>query len=267
MLSSSPKHEFDEMGLTFLLDRRRLPRHIAIILDGNGRWAATYDLPRILGHRQGAKSVREIVVLSRELGIEVLSLYAFSSENWSRPKREVTQLMALLSRYLENELRTMMKNGVRLRTVGQIERLPAPVVRLIRDVEAQTAENRGMTLVLALSYGGRAEIVDAAKRLAEGVRKGEIALEEISEAQFAGYLYAPDLPDPDLLIRTSGEVRVSNFFLWQMAYTEFYFTDTLWPNFGRRDFLAALLDYQGRERRFGRVSGTRVRPRADEKIS
>jgi undecaprenyl diphosphate synthase len=255
----------DEAGLAALLDRRRLPRHIAIILDGNGRWAATYDLPRILGHRQGAKSVREIVVLSRELGIEVLSLYAFSSENWNRPKGEVTQLMVLLSRYLKNELRTMMKNGVRLRTVGQIERLPAPVVRLIRDVEAQTAENQNMTLVLALSYSGRAEIVDAAKRLAEGVAKGEIALEEISEAQFTDYLYAPDLPDPDLLIRTSGEVRVSNFFLWQMAYTEFYFTETLWPNFGRRDFLAALLDYQGRERRFGRVSGTHAPSRTDEK--
>ncbi len=264
MLSTyEPSSEMDEAGLQSLLDRQNLPRHVAIILDGNGRWAKTNDLPRTLGHRQGAKSVREIVVLSSELGIETLSLYAFSSENWNRPKREIIQLMALLSRYLKNELRTMMDHAVRLRTVGQIERLPAPVVRLIRTVEAQTAKNKGMTLILALSYGGRAEIVDAAKRLVVAVQKGEIEVEEITEARFASHLYAPDISDPDLLIRTSGEVRISNFFLWQMAYTEFYFTDTLWPSFGRRDFLTALLDYQGRERRFGRVLG--IGQRADGK--
>lgn len=243
-----------EAALLAQLDRPTLPRHVAIILDGNGRWANTARLPRIFGHRQGVKAVRETVILSRELGIETLSLYAFSNENWNRPAAEVTALMALLTQYLKGEIATMMENGVRLRTLGQIERLPAPVVRLIRATERETSDNKGMTLVLALSYGGRAEIVDAARRLVEAAKKGEVAAAEITEDTFANYLYAPDLPDPDLMIRTSGEMRTSNFLLWQMAYTELYFTPTLWPNFGRRDFLAALIDYQRRERRFGRVT-------------
>jgi len=243
-----------EAVLLAQLDRPTLPRHVAIILDGNGRWANTARLPRIFGHRQGAKAVRETVILSRELGIETLSLYAFSNENWNRPATEIAALMTLLTQYLKGEIATMMENGVRLRTLGQIERLPTPVVRLIRATERETADNKGMTLVLALSYGGRAEIVDAARRLASAVEKGEVATSAITEETFANYLYAPDLPDPDLMIRTSGEMRTSNFLLWQMAYTELYFTPTLWPNFGRRDFLAALIDYQRRERRFGRVT-------------
>jgi undecaprenyl diphosphate synthase len=243
----------DEAELRKQLDFARLPRHVAIILDGNGRWAATRFLPRIFGHRQGAKAVREVVTLSRELGIETLSLYAFSNENWKRPKDEVTALMELLKKYLHGEIATMMENKVRFRAIGQIDRLPAGVVQLIRSVEAQTADHRGMTLLLALSYGGRAEIVDATRRIAEAVRKGEIQADQIDEALFSAHLYAPDLPDPDLLIRTSGEVRISNFFLWEAAYTELYFTETLWPNFGRCDFLTALLDYQKRERRFGHV--------------
>lgn len=257
-MTQEPLPNTSEEGLRSMVDTQNLPRHVAIILDGNGRWASKNALPRILGHHQGAKSVREIVLLSCQLGIETLSLYAFSSENWNRPKREVSQLMSLLSRYLKSELRTMVDNGVRLRAVGQIEALPASVVRLIRSVEARTAEHCKMTLILALSYGGRAEIVHAAKELVHAVQKGEVGVEEINEAQFATHLYAPDMPDPDLLIRTSGEVRISNFFLWQMAYTELYFTETLWPNFGRRDFLTALLDYQGRERRFGRVVDVRA---------
>jgi len=252
-----------EAALLAQIDRPTLPRHVAIILDGNGRWANTARLPRIVGHQQGAKAVREVVILSRELGIETLSLYAFSNENWNRPATEIASLMKLLTHYLNAELDTMMENGVRLRTLGQIERLPAPVVRLIRATELKTADNKGMTLVLALSYGGRAEIVDAARRLAAAAKKGEVETSAITEEAFARYLYAPDLPDPDLMIRTSGEMRTSNFLLWQMAYTELYFTPTLWPNFGRRDFLTALIDYQRRERRFGRV--TPVGPKKIEK--
>ncbi len=242
-----------EAELRKQLDPARLPRHVAIILDGNGRWAATRFMPRIFGHQQGAKAVREVVTLSRELGIETLSLYAFSNENWKRPKDEVAALMELLKKYLHGEIATMMENQIRFRAIGQIDRLPEAVVQLIRSVEAQTAEHRGMTLVLALSYGGRTEIIDATRRIAEAVQKGEVAPDQIDETLFSFHLYAPDLPDPDLLIRTSGEVRISNFYLWEAAYTELYFTDTLWPNFGRCDFLSALLDYQKRERRFGHV--------------
>jgi len=254
--------EVTESALLAQLDRENLPRHVAVILDGNGRWAKTNRLPRIFGHRQGAKSVRAIVVLSRELGIEVLSLYAFSNENWRRPKGEIVALMTLLEKYLQGELNTLMENNVRFQAVGQIERLPAPVARLVRSVEATTAGNTAMTLILALSYGGRTEISDAAVRLAEDVQRGKIALEEITEDRFARYLYAPDVPDPDLLIRTSGEMRISNFLLWQMAYTEFYFTETLWPSFRRCDFLHALLAYQKRERRFGRVRSKPAEPKA-----
>jgi len=235
------------------LDHARLPRHIALILDGNGRWATTRRLPRVFGHYEGAKSVREIVILAREVGVSVLSLYAFSNENWARPKSEIHALMTLLKTYLARETDTMLKNGVRFHAMGQISRLPVAVVRLIREVESRTAGQNEMTLVLALSYGGRAEIVDAAKRLAQDVQENKILAADIDEARFSRYLYMPDLPDPDLLIRTSGETRLSNFLLWQMAYTEFYFTETLWPNFTRCHFLEALLDYQSRERRFGGV--------------
>lgn len=243
----------DEETLGAMIDPQNLPRHVAIIMDGNGRWAAQKNLPRIAGHRRGIQSVREIVTFSRELGIETLTLFAFSNENWQRPSTEISQLMMLLERYLKQELKTMMKNEIRFRTIGQIERLPASVVRMIRSVEEKTEQNKKMTLILALSYGGRAEVVDAVRRIMEEFQKEKISLKDLDEELFSRYLYTQEVPDPDLMIRTSGEVRISNFLLWQLAYTELYFTKTFWPDFRRKDFLLALLDYQGRERRFGLV--------------
>lgn len=240
-----------------LLDQVRqgpLPRHVAIIMDGNGRWAKGRSLPRIAGHRAGIQSVREIVTLARELEIPCLTLYAFSLENWQRPLAEITQLMRLLEQYLKRELKTLQANDVRFRTIGRIEDLPPRVVRWIKTAEEETGDCRKMTLVLALSYGGRAEIVAAARRLAEDVRLGRLTTAEVDEARFARLLDTDGIPDPDLMIRTSGEARVSNFLLWQMAYTELYFTKTPWPDFRRRDLLEALVDYQRRERRFGLVS-------------
>lgn len=243
-----------EKSLLSILDRGNLPKHVAIIMDGNGRWAAQQHLPRIAGHRKGIQSVREMITFSRELGIETLTLYAFSNENWHRPATEITQLMMLLERYLKKELKTMMANEIRFRAVGQIERLPESVIRWIRSVEEKTEKNKKMTLVLALSYGGRTEIVDAIKQVVEDLRQEKISIKDLDENVLSNYLYTRGIPDPDLMIRTSGEVRISNFFLWQLAYTELYFTKTLWPDFKRKDFLLALLDYQGRERRFGLVS-------------
>ena len=243
-----------EESLLAILDRRNLPKHVAIIMDGNGRWAAQQHLPRLAGHRKGIQSVREIITFSRELGIETLTLYAFSSENWHRPASEITQLMMLLERYLKKELKTMTANEIRFRAIGQIERLPASVIRSIRSVEEKTEKNRKMTLVLALSYGGQTEIVDGIKQVVEDLQREKISIKDLDEALFSTYLYTRDIPDPDLMIRTSGEVRISNFFLWQLAYTELYFTKTLWPDFKRKNFLLALLDYQNRERRFGLVS-------------
>lgn len=251
-----------EETLLSLLDRGNLPKHVAIIMDGNGRWAAQKHLPRIAGHRKGIQSVREIITFSRELGIETLTLYAFSSENWHRPAAEITQLMMLLERYLKKELKTMVANEIRFRAIGQIERLPASVIRSIRSVEEKTEKNKKMTLVLALSYGGQTEIVDGIKQVVEDLQREKISIKDLDEALFSTYLYTREIPDPDLMIRTSGEVRISNFFLWQLAYTELYFTKTLWPDFKRKDFLLALLDYQSRERRFGLVS---ERPRAEER--
>jgi len=243
----------DEEAVRAMLDPQNLPRHVAIIMDGNGRWAARKNLPRIAGHRSGIQSVREIVTFSRELGIETLTLFAFSNENWHRPSTEISQLMMLLERYLKQELKTMMKNEIRFRTIGQIERLPSSVVRMIRSVEEKTRQNQRMTLILALSYGGRAEVVDAVRRIMEEFQQEKISIKDLDEELFSHYLYTQEIPDPDLMIRTSGEVRISNFLLWQLAYTELYFTKTFWPDFRRKDFLLALLDYQGRERRFGLV--------------
>ncbi len=244
----------EEKSLLPTLDRNHLPKHVAIIMDGNGRWAAQQHLPRIAGHRKGIQSVREMITFSRELGIDILTLYAFSSENWHRPATEITQLMMLLERYLKQELKTMMSSEIRFRAIGQIERLPGSVIRLIRTVEEKTEKNNKMTLVLALSYGGQTEIVDGIKQVVEDLQREKISIKDLDEALFSTYLYTREIPDPDLMIRTSGEVRISNFFLWQLAYTELYFTKTLWPDFKRKDFLLALLDYQSRERRFGLVS-------------
>ncbi|MFI5395654.1 MAG: isoprenyl transferase [Candidatus Binatia bacterium] len=243
------------------LDSSRLPRHVAIIMDGNGRWAQRRSLSRIEGHRRGKDSVRAVVEASRRLGIEYLSLFAFSTENWSRPRREVDALMALLRRYLRTELRKMMKNEIRLVAIGDVTRLTAALQRELKETADATQNNRRMTVVLAVSYGGREEIVQAARTLAQAVREGRVQPEAIDERMFGGFLDTAGIPDPDLLIRTSGEMRLSNFFLWQSAYTEIYVTDTLWPDFREPEFLEALAHYQQRDRRFGRVAEQAERER------
>lgn len=248
-------HTTEEVILLESLDRENLPAHVAIIMDGNGRWAAQRHLPRIAGHHQGIQSVRKIITFAREIGIKTLTLYAFSNENWNRPAKEITQLMILLEQYLNKELKTMMKNGIRFRAVGQIDRLQNSVSQLIHSVEEETKSNDKMLLVLALSYGGRAEIIDAMKQVYQDLSAEKLSIKDLDEKKFSEYLYTKDMSDPDLMIRTSGEIRVSNFLLWQVAYTELYFTKTLWPDFREKDFLLALHDYQGRERRFGLVSG------------
>ncbi len=231
----------------------KIPRHLAIIMDGNGRWARRRGMPRIMGHRQGVKAVRETVTACREIGIEVLTLYAFSKENWNRPKDEVSALMDLLYDYLERELNEMLKNGIRLMAIGEIERLPKKVQEKLSAVIKATSSNDNMVLNLALSYGGRAEIALAARKIAQKCLEGEIKPEEIDEQLIANNLYTADLPDPDLIIRTSGEMRLSNFLLFQSAYSELYITNTLWPDFNRQELTKALQDYSRRERRFGRI--------------
>jgi undecaprenyl diphosphate synthase len=227
-------------------------------MDGNGRWAKKRSLNRIRGHREGAESVRDIVRACRETGIEVLTLYAFSTENWQRPRQEISALMGLLKNFLRSELSEMMENGIRLNAIGQIERFPDDVLTVLREVMDQTRKNPGMILNLALSYGGRDEIVTAARRIAAEVQAGRLQAEEISEGVFSKYLYTEGLPEPDLLIRTSGEMRISNFLLWQIAYTEIYVTDTLWPDFRRDELIQILRDYEKRERRFG-VTGDQIK--------
>jgi undecaprenyl diphosphate synthase len=227
----------------------RLPQHIAVIMDGNGRWAAQRHLPRVEGHRAGIDSVRDIVESSARLGIKVLTLYAFSVENWKRPITEVSTLMTLLKRYLRLELNTLLRNNIRFRVIGREGELAPDVRRELKMAEEKTAANTGMLFNIALNYGGRAEIVEAAKRI---VASG-VAPEEIDEQRFAGFLYTAGQPDPDLLIRTSGEMRVSNFLLWQIAYAEIWVTDTLWPDFRKKDLLEAILAYQKRDRRYGGI--------------
>jgi undecaprenyl diphosphate synthase len=220
-------------------------------MDGNGRWAKKRSLNRIRGHREGADSVRDIVRVCREVGIEVLTLYAFSTENWRRPQTEVSALMKLLKDFLKSELAEMMENDIRLNGIGDIERFPEDVLKVLREVMGETRENRGMGLNLALSYGGRDEIVKATQEIAAEVKAGQLQPEEITEDLFANYLYTRGMPEPDLLIRTSGEMRISNFLLWQIAYTEIFVTPTLWPDFRRKELIQILLDYEKRERRFG----------------
>jgi undecaprenyl diphosphate synthase len=223
-------------------------------MDGNGRWAQRRGLSRVEGHRRGKDAVRAVVETSREIGLEYLTLYAFSTENWQRPGGEVRALMGLLRRYLRTELRRMMKYNIRLRAAGDLGRLPTAVRRALEEVILATRNNGGLTVVLAVSYSAREEIVAATRALAAAVREGQLNPQEIDEQRFAQHLWTADLPDPDLLIRTGGELRLSNFLLWQLAYTEIYVTDILWPDFGREEFLLALADYQGRERRFGRTT-------------
>lgn len=231
------------------IDLSRLPVHIAVIMDGNGRWAAERNLPRVEGHRAGIESVRSAVELSARLGVEVLTLYAFSVENWKRPRTEVAVLMGLLKRYLRLELATLLKNNIRFRVIGSQRELDSDVCSELDQAQDQTASNTGMVFNIALNYGGRAEIVSAARRALET----GIDPSELDEARFAGLLYTAGQPDPDLLIRTSGEMRVSNFLLWQIAYAEIWVTETYWPDFRARHLLEAVLAYQKRDRRYGGI--------------
>jgi undecaprenyl diphosphate synthase len=238
-----------EDALVRQIDFDRLPRHVAVIMDGNGRWAAERHLPRVEGHRAGIDSVRDVVEASARLGIEVLTLYAFSVENWKRPAAEVSTLMTLLKRYLRLELNTLLKNNIRFRVVGRPEELAADVQRELQIGQEKTAASTGMLFNIALNYSGRAEIVDAVRRvLASGLKP-----EALDERRFSEFLYTAGQPDPDLLIRTSGEMRVSNFLLWQIAYAEIWVTNTLWPDFRRRDLLEAIVAYQKRDRRYGGI--------------
>jgi undecaprenyl diphosphate synthase len=237
-----------------VIDPERLPQHVAIIMDGNGRWAERHTMGRIMGHRKGADSVRETVRTCRRIGIRFLTLYAFSMENWLRPKAEVRALLGLLREYLESEAQEMMDQDIRLLAIGNLDSLGESVHSTLKETIARTARNQGMVLNLALSYGGRDEMVEAARRMVSDGVAGKITPGEVTKELFAGYLFTAGLPDPDLLIRTGGECRVSNFLLWQMAYTEFYFTEILWPDFRERHLLKAIDDYQQRERRFGMTS-------------
>jgi undecaprenyl diphosphate synthase len=232
---------------------RPLPRHVAIIMDGNGRWATRRGLPRVAGHTEGVKAVRSVVRAAGEVGVEFLTLYAFSSENWKRPKQEVSSLMSLLERSIDRELPELMRRNVRFRMIGRPEGIPPTIRGRIDRVSEATAGNTGLTLLMAFNYGGRDELVDACRALARQVQAGALRPEDIDEARLRRALYTDGVPDPDLLIRTSGELRVSNFLLWQIAYTELWVTPTLWPDFGPRELYLALADFQRRSRRFGRV--------------
>ncbi|MCB2202032.1 isoprenyl transferase [bacterium] len=245
--------DLEQAKARILEHRDRLPDHVAIIMDGNGRWAAQRKQPRTFGHEAGVKAVREVVRASAELGIKYLTLYTFSVENWKRPEDEVAALMALLVRTTLSEMEELMKNDVRLMTIGQLNGLSENQRMVIDEAVQRTRDNQGMVLVLALNYGGRTEILDAVRSIAKAAKVGLIDPAGITEDLFADFLYTADLPDPDLLIRTSGERRISNFLLWQTSYTELHIIDTLWPDFGRKELFEAIVDYQGRERRFGKV--------------
>ena len=255
-MERTPPSGFEQLSddeLAAKLEPDLFPKHVAVIMDGNGRWAELRGLPRIAGHREGIQSVRELITQSLELGIKALTIYAFSQENWNRPSQEINALMSLLEHYLSTERSKLVEQSVRFRAIGRIESLPLSATQWVRTTEQETAHLDKLHLTVALSYGGRSEIIDAAKQLVQDVQDGKLHPCDIDESRLQHYLYTADLPDPDLLIRTSGETRISNFLLWQLAYTELYFTPTLWPDFRRREFLLALLEYQRRDRRFGRV--------------
>lgn len=242
------------MSLIDQIDKDRLPQHVAIIMDGNGRWAKEKGRMRVFGHQNGVVSVRDTVEGAVELGIKHLTLYAFSTENWNRPKLEVMALMELLVSTINKETKTLMKNGVRLNAIGNLTSLPEKCFRQLTETIEKTSQNKACTLTLALSYSSRWEITEAAKRLAIDVKEGKQNAEDITEDTFASYLSTCDMPDPELMIRTSGEHRISNYLLWQLAYSELYFTDKLWPDFRREDLFQAVIDFQKRERRFGMTS-------------
>jgi undecaprenyl diphosphate synthase len=231
----------------------KVPQHVAIIMDGNGRWAKKRGMPRIKGHQVGAESVRAVVRACNKAGVKYLTLYAFSSENWVRPRAEVSALMNLLKKFLKEDEKELHENRIRLRAIGRLSDLPSPVRKELDRVMQATADYDDGHLILALSYGGRAELVDAVRSMADEVRRGDRSPESINEKAIAEYLYAPDVPDPDLMIRTSGELRISNFLLWQLSYAELYFTDTLWPDFREKEFMEALEDYGRRHRRYGDI--------------
>jgi len=235
------------------IDKDKLPAHVAIIMDGNGRWAQKHLFKRVIGHEKGAETVRTIIRTSRSLGIPILTLYAFSTENWQRPRHEVSALMALLKKFLISERQEMVENGIRLNVIGQVEKLPPDVRKTIKDTKAATAGNDKLLLNLALSYGSRAEIVKSVQEIAAMVQKGELEVDAITPELISDHLYTGGMADPDLLIRTSGEKRISNFLLWQIAYSEIYITETLWPDFSKEEYLEILKAYQNRERRFGKV--------------
>ncbi len=236
------------------IDRTHLPKHIAIIMDGNGRWAKKKKLPRVAGHYEGVKVVDKIVTFSREIGIKALTLYSFSSENWRRPKDEVGVLMEILQKYVVKELGKMMKEDIRLKVIGRLNDLPDFAREPVINTMMKTKDNKGMTLTLALSYGSRDEIIGAVRKIGGDLLEGLIKLEEITEEKLSSYLNTRDLPDPDLLIRTSGELRISNFLLWQIAYTELFFSQKLWPDFGIEDMAEAIISFQQRERRYGKTT-------------
>jgi undecaprenyl diphosphate synthase len=236
---------------------RSVPRHIAIIMDGNGRWAKARGLPRIAGHRGGAEAARRTVIAAAELGVPYLTLFGFSSENWKRPSTEIRDLMSLLRHYLRGEIAELHRNGVRLKVIGDLGRLDPDIISLIEHAEAMTRDNTRIVLTMALSYGGRAEIVRAVRAIAQQVKSDSLAADAIDEECFARHLFTAELPDPDLLIRTSGEQRISNFLLWQNAYSELVFAKTLWPDFSKSDLQQAIDEFCGRERRYGASIGTR----------
>jgi len=236
------------------LDRTNIPKHIAIIMDGNGRWAKKNGRPRVFGHRHGVKSVRTVTEAAAQIGVDYLTLYAFSTENWNRPSSEVTALMLLLVETVKGEIRDLNKNGIKLSAIGDLSRLPDRTRKALENGIADTQNNDRLTLNLALNYSAKWEMREAIKSIAGKIKTGELAPEAISDELISNHLTTAHIPDPELLIRTSGEHRVSNFLLWQIAYAEFYFTDTLWPDFGKEDFYRAILAYQQRERRFGKTS-------------
>ena len=242
------------MELIEQINKANLPKHVAIIMDGNGRWAKKQGMMRVFGHRKGVKAVREAIEGAAEVGVEYLTLYAFSTENWNRPKLEVDALMSLLLSSLKDELKTLQENNIKLKVIGDISKLPQKNQKELQQVIDKTKNNTRMTLILALSYGSKIEIVDAVKIISEKVKNGELDISEINEDTISNNLYTSEMPDVDLLIRTSGETRISNFLLWQIAYAELFFLEKLWPDFDRTDLFNTILNYQNRERRFGKTS-------------
>lgn len=249
--SKNDQKKQDANQLMAEINLEKLPRHIAIIMDGNGRWAQKRNLPRTLGHRAGVESLRDIVKVCSEIKVPVLTVYAFSTENWKRPETEVNALMELLVEYVYKEIDELDKNNVQIKAIGKISNLPPESQKAVYYAQQKTAGNKGLKFNLALNYGGRTELVDAVKNICQGVQGGSLSMDDIDEKLISAHLYTAGLPDPDLLIRPAGDYRISNFLLWQLAYTEFWCTDVMWPDFRRKDLLQAIYDFQNRERRFG----------------